>query len=48
MLWLTGIESDIAESLDRTFDQGVLGAWEDTGSFRYNASRGHAYVLVYQ
>ena len=48
MMWLTGIESNIAEALDRTFDQGVPGTWEDTGSFRYNPSRRHAYVLIYQ
>ncbi len=48
MMWLTGIEANVAESLDRTLDQGVAGTWEDTGSFRYSPANKHAYVLIYQ
>ncbi len=48
MLWLTGIQEDIAESLDRTIDQGIPGAWADTGSFRYNPGNLHAYILIFQ
>lgn len=47
MLYLAGIDEEVAEALDARFDRGVTGPWTETGRVKWSATTLRAYVLVY-
>ncbi|MBM3976478.1 MAG: hypothetical protein FJ299_05760 [Planctomycetes bacterium] len=48
MLWLSGVPSSAAESIDHAIDAGIPGTWSDTGRVRYTPGNSQLYVLVYR
>lgn len=48
MLWLSNISEEIAQRLDDALDGNIPGDWRVTGRLRFNATNGHALILVYR
>lgn len=46
LMLFTGIDQDVAEKVDRAFDEGLAGTWTDAGRVEYNAARRQLSVLL--